>query len=426
MAYVLDSQDAPVMGKDDWKVISLVGVAHAGSHFFQLIIPSLYVSLGAAFGLDFAQLGLLVSVFFVVSGLGQASSGFIVDRLGARPVLWFGLACFVASALLIGAATGYPMLLVAAAVGGVGNSVFHPADFSILNHRVSSGRLGHAFSVHGLTGSLGWAVAPLFITGLTLLAGWRMAAFGAAALLAAILLATLVWGRVLAGEGNPGASEVAAADAAAASPQASQSGVLQTLTMLLASPALWGAFLFFGFTSMALSAIQNYTLPILGELYQVSAVAASSALSSYMVASACGMLAGGFLASANPHTERVVAIAFLSSGVLLVGLATHVIPAVLAIPALAAAGFCSGVAGPSRDMLIRRVTPRKAMGSVYGLVYSGMDAGAATAPLLFGLMLDGGLRQGPWIGAGMAFWVAALLAAHIARIARRNEALAAA
>lgn len=424
MAYVLDSQDTPITGKDDWKVISLVGVAHAGSHFFQLVIPSLYVSLGAAFGLDFAQLGLLVSVFFVVSGLGQASSGFVVDRLGARPVLWFGLACFVVSALLIGAATGYPMLLLAAAMGGVGNSVFHPADFSILNNRVSSGRLGHAFSMHGLTGSLGWAVAPLFITGLTLLVGWRMAAFGAAALLGAILLATMAWGRLLAGERNPGLAADAAAGAA--SSQAPEPGVWQTLKTLLASPALWGAFLFFGFTSMALSAIQNYTLPILGEFYQVSAVAASSALSSYMVASACGMLAGGFLASANPHTERVVALAFISGGGLLVALATQVIPAALAIPALAAAGFCSGVAGPSRDMLIRRVTPRKAMGSVYGLVYSGMDAGAAIAPLLFGLMLDGGFRHGPWIGAGMAFWVAALLAAHIARIARRNEALAAA
>ena len=422
MAYVLESQDLPATGKDDWKVISLVGVAHAGSHFFQLVIPSLYVSLAAAFGLDFAQLGLLVSVFFVISGLGQASSGFVVDRLGARPVLWFGLACFVLSALIMGAATGYAMLLLAAAVGGVGNSVFHPADFSILNHRVSSARLGHAFSMHGLTGSLGWAVAPLFITGLTVLAGWRMAAFGAAALLAAILAATMFWRHLLAGDTgrNP------TGEAMAPRQQAPQSGVWQTLTTLLASPALWGAFLFFAFTSMALSAIQNYTLPILGELYQVSAVAASSALSGYMVASACGMLAGGFLASANPHTERVVAVAFVAGGTLLVGLATSVIPAVLAIPALAAAGFCSGVAGPSRDMLIRRVTPPKAMGSVYGLVYSGMDAGAATAPLLFGLMLDGGLRHGPWVGAGMALWVAALLAAHIARIARRNEALAAA
>src|SRR5690606_20840137 len=155
----------PESGVDDWKVISLVGTAHAGSHFFQLVIPSLYVSFSATFGLDFARLGLLMSVFYVLSGFGQAASGFIVDRLGARPVLWFGQARFVLSALLLATATGYPMLLLAAAVGGIGSSVFHPADFSILNHRVSSARLGHAFSWHGLTGSLGWAAAPMFVTG---------------------------------------------------------------------------------------------------------------------------------------------------------------------------------------------------------------------------------------------------------------------
>ncbi len=418
MAYVLDSQSASLAGSNDWKVISLVGAAHAGSHFFQLVIPSLYVSLTAAFGLDFAQLGLLVSVFFVLSGLGQASSGFVVDRLGTRPVLWFGLACFVVSGILLGAATGYPMLLLAAAVGGVGNSVFHPVDFSILNQRVSTGRLGHAFSTHGLTGYLGWAVTPLFITGLTLLAGWRVAAFGAAALLALILLATVVWRSLLSG--------TAANDAVAGDPvhrqPAPKQGVLQTLAALLASPALWGAFLFFGMTSMSLSAIQNYTLPILSSLYQVSAVTAGSALSGYMVAAACGMFAGGFLANTNPHTERVIALAFIVSGGLLVGLAMGGIPAWLALPALAASGFCSGIAGPSRDMLIRRVTPKGALGSVYGLVYSGMDAGAASAPLLFGLMLDSGWTHGPWLGAGAALWVAAVLAAHIARIARRQEA----
>lgn len=421
MAYVLGAESAPMAGRDDWKVISLVGVAHAGSHFFQLVIPSLYVSLSAAFGLDFAQLGLLVSAFFVISGLGQASSGFIVDRLGPRPVLWFGLACFVLSGLLLGAATGYPMLLLAALVAGAGNSVFHPADFSILNQRVSQARLGHAFSMHGLTGNLGWAAAPLFITGITLLAGWRAAAFSAAALMATILLAAIVWGRFLSG---PAVDDNAGGQVRKAVAVKPRQGVLQTLATLLASPALWGAFLFFAMTSMALSAIQNYTLPIMGDLYQLSAVTASSALSGYMLASACGMLAGGFLANANPHTERVVAASFVMSGGLLMGLASGFIPSMLAVPVLAAAGFCSGVAAPSRDMLIRRVTPREALGSVYGLVYSGMDAGAAIAPLLFGLMLDSGWAYGPWIGAGAALWIAAVLAAHIARIARRQEATA--
>ncbi|HEY9271666.1 MFS transporter, partial [Achromobacter sp.] len=395
----------------DWKLIMLIGVAHASSHFFQLVLPSLYVSLGNEFGLDFARLGLLVSTFYVVSGIGQASSGFVVDRIGARPVLWFGLACFVLSGVLIGSANGYAMLVAAAVVGGIGNSVFHPADYSIINHRVSAPRLGHAFSAHGLTGNLGWALTPVFMTSITLLADWRVAAYSAAGLVALVLLLTILGRDLLGGpsplEGHADAESGKAAAKPAAKPQES---VLTTLSTLLSKPALWGAFLFFACTSIALSSVQNYTIPLLGQLYDLSKVAASSALSGYMVASAVGMAAGGFLVSANPRTERTVMVALILAGLTLVVLALGLVPAVLAAPVVALAGFCSGVAAPSRDMLIRRVTPKGSTGSVYGLVYSGMDVGSALGPLAFGLLLDAGLRQGPWVGAGVAFTAAALLA----------------
>ena len=88
----------------------------------------------------------------------------------------------------------------------------------------------------------------------------------------------------------------------------------------------------------------------------LSKVTASSALSGYMVASAVGMAAGGFLVSANPRTERTVMVALILAGLTLVVLALGLVPAVLAAPVVGLAGFCSGVAAPSRDMLIRRVT----------------------------------------------------------------------
>ncbi len=402
--------DSPNLRRRDWQIILLIGVAHASSHFFQLVLPSLYVSLGNAFGLDFARLGLLVSVFYVVSGLGQASSGFIVDRVGARPVLWFGLSCFVLSAVLIGSANGYGMLILAAAIGGIGNSIFHPADYSIINHRVSPARLGHAFSAHGLTGNLGWALTPVFITSITLLANWRVAAFSAAALVAVILLLTVLGRDLLGGQVQPRADDKAAAP---------QPSAWQTLTALLARAALWGAFLFFAFTSIALSSVQNYTIPLLAQLYDLSKVAASSALSGYMVASAVGMAAGGFLVSATPRTERTVTAALILAGLTLVVLAMGWVPASMAALVVGLAGFCSGVAAPSRDMLIRRVTPKGSTGSVYGLVYSGMDVGSALGPLGFGLLLDAGLAQGPWIGAGLAFAIAAILAQWIAIQARK-------
>ncbi len=406
----------------DWKIILLIGVAHASSHFFQLVLPSLYVSLGNEFGLDFARLGLLVSTFYVVSGIGQASSGFVVDRIGARPVLWFGLTCFVLSGVLIGSANGYAMLVAAAVVGGIGNSVFHPADYSIINHRISAPRLGHAFSTHGLTGNLGWALTPVFMTSITLLADWRVAAYSAAGLVALVLVLTVL-GRDLIGGPSPLESHADAhAGKAAAKPVAKpQESVLTTLATLLSKPALWGAFLFFACTSIALSSVQNYTIPLLGQLYDLSKVAASSALSGYMVASAVGMAAGGFLVSANPRTERTVMVALILAGLTLVVLALGLVPAVLAAPVVALAGFCSGVAAPSRDMLIRRVTPKGSTGSVYGLVYSGMDVGSALGPLAFGLLLDAGLSQGPWVGAGVAFAAAAFLAQWIAVQARRAE-----
>ncbi len=416
--------DTPFLRRRDWQIIMLIGVAHASSHFFQLVLPSLYVALGREFQLDFAELGLLVSMFYVVSGLGQASSGFVVDRIGARPVLWFGLACFVLSGILIGAATGYTMLALAAVMGGVGNSVFHPADYSIMNHRISPARLGHAFSTHGLTGNLGWALTPVFIGTISALAGWRVAAFSAAALVAVVLGLTIL-GRNLLGDpaGRPVAASVVGG--AAQAPSRSQESAWQTLLALLARPALWGAFLFFAFSSIALSSVQNYTIPLLDHLYGLSVLAASSALSGYMVASAVGMAAGGFLVSATPRTERTVMLALICAGGTLVVLAMGWLPPLIAAPMVAVAGFCSGIAAPSRDMLIRRVTPRGATGSVYGLVYSGMDAGAALGPLVFGLLLDAGLSHGPWIGAGAAFVIAAFLAQWIARQARRVEPVAA-
>lgn len=413
--------DTPFLRRRDWQIIMLIGVAHASSHFFQLVLPSLYIALGREFRLDFAELGLLASVFYVVSGLGQASSGFVVDRIGARPVLWFGLGCFVLSGVLIGLANGYFMLVLAAAIGGAGNSVFHPADYSIMNHRVSPARLGHAFSTHGLTGNLGWALTPVFIGTITALADWRTAAFSAAALVAVVLALTII-GRNLLGDPKTVAAAAPGREATEpAKPAKPQESAWDTLLALLARPALWGAFLFFACTSIALSSVQNYTIPLLDHLYGLSALAASSALSGYMVASAVGMAAGGFLVSATPRTERTVMLALICAGITLVVLAMGWLPPAVAAPVVGLAGFCSGVAAPSRDMLIRRVTPRGATGSVYGLVYSGMDAGAALGPLGFGLLLDAGLTHGPWVGAGAAFVIAALLAQWIGRQASRAE-----
>ena len=408
--------DSPALKRKDWKIISLIGAAHSCSHFFQLVFPTLFLSLAAEYGYDFVQLGFLASAFYLVSCLGQASSGFIVDRIGPAPVLRFGLACFVVSGALIGMSNGYIVLLLAAVIGGAGNSVFHPVDFSLMNHRVSPRRLGHAFSTHGLTGNLGWALTPVFMATIIHLANWRVAAFSAAALVAFVLFLTWLGRDLLGGKNASSADEASSAESSAtATKSLDKQSVRETLATLAVQPALWGAFFFFACTTVASSAVQNYTIPMLGEVYGIDKVLAGSTLSAYMVASALGMLVGGFLVGATPNTERTVAASLIMGGILLAILGSGAVPSSFAIALVAMAGFCSGVSGPSRDMLIRRVTPKGATGTVYGLVYSGMDVGASLAPVGFGLMLDAGFGQGPWFGAAIAFIVASVLAVLVAR-----------
>ncbi|HLU78981.1 MAG TPA: MFS transporter [Burkholderiaceae bacterium] len=431
------SMNPAAVKRRDWSVISLVGAAHACSHFFQLVLPTLYLSLAAEFGYDFAQLGLLASIFFLLSSVGQASSGFIVDRIGPAPVLHFGLACFVGSGLLIAGANGYLMLCLAAALGGIGNSVFHPVDFSILNDRVSPTRLGHAFSAHGLTGNLGWALAPLYIATFIQLTDWRGAAVAASVLVGLVLLATWLGRDMLSGrresealkqaaptsvEADDGPKAPATAAAAERVDDLSRQSVGQTLQTLLVQPALWGAFLFFTFTSIAFSVTQNFTIPILGALYGVDKVLAGSALSAYMLAGAVGMGLGGFLVSSTPRTEFIVLASLVAAAVCFVLLASGLLGSASAVFAVAMAGLCSGVAGPSRDMLIRRVAPKGATGTVYGLVYSGMDIGSSLGPVAFGLMLDLGLLQGPWAGAALSYVLAGLIAMAVGRSAAARRA----
>lgn len=172
----------PVPLKQDAAIIGLVGLAHGTSHFSHLLLAPLFPVFMRDFGLSYSDVGLLMSIFFIISGSGQAVAGFVVDRIGARPVLFVAVGLFLLAALAASQATGYSGLVWVAVLAGLGNAPFHPADFTILNQRVSPARLGHAFSAHGLTGNLGWALAPVFLVGITALADWRVAYYAAALL----------------------------------------------------------------------------------------------------------------------------------------------------------------------------------------------------------------------------------------------------
>jgi len=403
--------------------VGVVGVAHATSHFFHLLLPPLFPAFIEVFGLSYSQLGLLMSVFFVVSGVGQALAGFLVDRVGARPVLQGALACFVAAALVVASAQGYASLVVAAVLMGLGNAPFHPADFTILNQRVSSARLGHAFSAHGISGNLGWAAAPVFLIGLSSLGGsWRVAYVGAALLAAAVWLLVVLQREALdppyeAARSSPPATEASAEQGAAVGRVAAKPLAAERLEALafLKLPVLWLCFGFFFVVTAALSAIQTFSGPALQALYGLPLAASATVVTGFMLLGALGMVLGGFLSARIERLELTIGVAMSLSALLMLVVASGAVSGPVAVALCILAGLGSGLAGPSRDMLIRRATPPGATGRVYGTVYSGLDAGFAVAAPLFGWLLDHDQPAGVFLGAAVAWLMGVAVAALIGR-----------
>jgi MFS family permease len=388
----------------DARVMSLVGFAHATSHFFHLVIPSLFPWLMADFGLNFTRAGSIAAAFFIVSGIGQALAGFIVDRHGAQVTLFVGLALLALSALVLASAHGYPGLVLASMIAGAGNAVFHPADFTVLNHSVSPGRLGHAFSAHGVAGNVGWAVAPLFMAGIATAAGWRVAALCAAAV-AAVSLASVVLFR----EGFSGPSPArSGTQEAAGSPFA-----------FLRVTAIWMCFLFFVASMVGLGALQNFAPSVLRNVYGLPLTAAASALSVFLLGGAVGVSLGGFLAARYEAHERVVAVLLVAAATLAVALASGALSQVAVAPLMAVFGFCTGSASPSRDLLVRKAAMERfghrSFGRVYGFVYSGIDAGMSISPVIFGRLMDRGMSSAVLYGVAFFQVLAVLFAVRVGR-----------
>ncbi len=421
--------DAPAhgpvsMAHREVETISLVGVAHGTSHFFHLLLPPLFPMLAADYGFSYAELGLLVTVFFVISGVGQALAGFVVDRVGAWPVLMGAMGCFALAALAAAGAQGYAGFMLAAALAGVGNAPFHPADFSILNQRVSPGRLGHAFSVHGISGNLGWAAAPLVIAGVAVGSGsWRWAMVACA--LWAVMVAGLLWWRAsalrpqgvanAANESPKATGNARTAKAAANSPANGAAAAPTGALAFLRLPSVWVCFLFFFWTTCSLTAVQSFVSPAMSRLYEQPLTWLAMMVTGYMVASAVGMVIGGFVVKSSPRLERNIGLALSAAAVMLLLAGSGWLPALASGALVALAGLGTGLAGPSRDMLIRQAAPPGATGRVYGAVYSGLDVGFAVSAPVFGWMLDHGQSSSVFVGSALALVLGVASAAWVGR-----------
>lgn len=393
----------------DATTISVVGLAHATSHFFQLLLPPLFPWLATEFSLSFAQLGTLASLFYLVSAFGQAAAGFLVDKLGARVVMFAGLALFALAAFIGSQATGYAMLVAVSVILGVANSPFHPVDYTIINQRISATRIGHAYSVHGVSGTLGYASATLVMVLLAQQFGWRNA-LASAAVFALCVLAVAVTFRD------------AIDTRMVAKPQAHASAPAESSLAFLRQPVVWMCFAFFFVITFSNSAIQNFATPALQAIVGLKLTVAATALTGYLLCSAIGQLAGGFAISrqwADP--EKLIAGSLTASATLLVIAATGWAGGIGTLLLVMMAGLGTGVAGPSRDLLIKRATPVGATGRVYGTVYSGLDAGLAVSAPIFGWLMDHDLPRTIFIGAAMAMMVAMLIGMLVARAVHQSQ-----
>lgn len=372
--------------KQDASVIGIVSIGHGIAHFYNLILPPLFPWIREEFHLSWAQLGFLMTLYFLVSGVAQTVAGFLVDRFGACRVLRAGLLCLSISSAALALADSYLALMAGAMLAGLGNSVFHPADFSLLNRHVSQRNLGHAYSTHGISGNLGWACAPVFLLGITHLSSWRNALF-AAALLPLFVLFVLVWRKSLFCKDMP---------------QISTEGKNQaSMLSFLRLPAVWVCFSFFLITALALGGIQSFSAVGLQQLYKMSVPLATTAFTLYMLGSAAGMVAGGFLTARTRAHESIVGVAFFCAALCTWLIASGNLSPPLALLCMTATGIGAGIAGPARDFLIRAAAPKEAMGRVYGIVYGGLELGFACAPILFGHMMDAKRADWVFIGIGV-------------------------
>jgi FSR family fosmidomycin resistance protein-like MFS transporter len=393
----------------DAEVIGLISVAHGTSHFYHLILAPLFPWLKVEFGLSYAELGFLMTMFFIVSTIMQAAAGFWVDHSGPLKVLFFGVATLAVSAIVLSFSTGYWGLLIGACLAGLGNGVFHPADYTLINRRVSPERVAHAYSMHGVSGALGWAASPAVLVAVTTFAGWRQALLVASAI-AFVILAVLYCRRhVLMGTQEQRDLEESVRK---------NSSVLSFDYLKL--PMVWMCWGFFFLTALALSGVQSFAPTAMQLLYDLPIALTTTAYSSYMLASAGGMFLGGFVAARARFPERVIAIGFILGSSISVLIAMTMVSGSTMMSLFTVMGFCVGIAGPSRDLMIRSATPKEASGRVFGTVYSGLDSGLAIGPLMFGLLMDWKMMPGVFILIA-AFLMMALLTAY--RVGENNRSV---
>lgn len=368
------------------KLVAGVCFAHMCSHYNMLLIAPLFAFIRADYGVTYTELGLALTAFGAVSAVLQTPVGFFIDRTDARMNLIGGL--LLGAAAIAGAAVidSFWVFVAMFGVMGVANTVYHPADYTLLSEGVSPQRMTQVFSYHNCSGMIGSAIAPVTLLYMQSMVGWRGAFLGAA-------LLSVVAALILAVQGEP---PVIRPHASKPRPDAAAKPPANGLRLLLSPPILLNLALFL-LLSMVGGGLNQYLVVGLQALHGTPPVVANTALTGLLILSAIGVLIGGMVAGRTSRHTLVTAtgLSVTSAVAAYIGLLDP--GAFLLVLAVSLSGFSSGMAIPSRDMIVRSATPPGSYGKVFGFVTTGLHIGGMISPVIFGQFLDHGYPRGVFL-----------------------------
>lgn len=363
------------------KAIWLVGGGHLMSHFYHLTLPPLFLLIKPVLGVSYAELGFIMAVYFFATGITQIPIGMLVDRIGAKSVLVVGLLLHGAAVAIAGIMPSYPVLLVTFFLGGVANSVFHPADFTLLSRNVRETHHGRAFAVHTFTGSIGYALAPIIMLAVAGWFGWQTALISAGA--AGIIVAFLIL--VLGGDlqESEGLGKEAAGTSDKPTEKRADWRIMLTRPMIL-------FFLFYVAVSAAGTGVTTFSIVSFPLLYGVTENMAGTILSVFLFAAIAGSLPGGWLADRARREDLILVGCFVIMAGALIAVGTGSLSVWQVIVVMLIAGLMRGLYNASRDILVRRSAPEGSIGTAFAFVTVGYSVGLSIAPVVFGWLLDNG------------------------------------
>ena len=364
-----------VSARRETHVIGLISMAHMLSHLYMLALPPLFPLMRADLGWSYSQLGLGITCFAVATGLLQTPMGFVCQRIGARPVLVTGLMLNGLSITMVAFATELWQFLGLMFLGGIGNAVFHPADYSILSGSISESKLGRAFAFHTFGGSIGFALAPILMVALATTVDWRFGLLTVGGVGIVLALFILAFSAVLGESGGA---------------KTKGSKGLLTWRYLLTSKPIMLLLLFYIGTACANGAITQFAVSALIEIYHIPLTLANTALTAYMLAALAVTLPGGWLADKTTRHNMVLIVCFSISAVLIALVGFGGMPFWLAVVLIGAAGATRGLVNASRDVMVRFTAPKDSVGTVFGFVTTGFMVGQAVSPAIYGMLMDKG------------------------------------